>query len=148
MKNYSLVLFVATLFILGCSNDEDSVSLPNPVPEAQDCPSTNALVGQSRELRVSTTYGIRGTVNIVSDCEIQITNFFYNGLGPAVSVYGGNNGNFADGLSLSAPIQGRRFEGETLTVFLPEGTTLDEINSFSIWCFQFNIDFSSASFQQ
>lgn len=147
MKNYFFLLFVLVSTLVGCSNDETSVSLPNLVPQAQDCPTTHSLVGESRALRVSTTYGIRGTVNIISDCEIQITNFFYNGSGPAVSVYGGTNGNFDDGISLSEPINGRRFEDETLTVFLPEDTTLDEINSFSIWCFQFNIDFSSANFQ-
>lgn len=147
MKNCSFLLFVLAFMLLGCGSDEESVTLPNPVPQAQDCPSTHSLVGESRSLRVSNTYGIRGTVTIISDCEIEISNFFYNGSGPAVSVYGGNNGNFADGISLSEPIQGRRFEDETLTVFLPEGTTLDEINSFSIWCFQFNIDFSSASFE-
>lgn len=147
MKNYFFLLIASSFILMGCSDDEDTIALPNPVPQARDCPSTNSLVGESRALRVSTTYGIRGTVNIVSDCEIRITNFFYNGSGPAVSVYGGTNGNFADGISLSEPIQGRRFEDETLTVFLPDGTTLDEINSFSIWCFQFNIDFSSANFQ-
>ncbi len=147
MKNYFLYLTLLSFLLVGCSNDEEGVALPNPVPQAQDCPSTHSLVGESRALRVSNTYGISGMVNIVSDCQIEITNFFYNGLGPAVSIYGGNNGNFDDGISLSAAIQGRRFQGETLTVFLPEGTTLDEINSFSVWCFQFNIDFSSASFQ-
>lgn len=147
MKNVINYFVVFAFLLVGCSNDEESVSLPNPVPQAQDCPTTHSLVGESRELRRSSQYGISGTVTIVSDCEIEISNFFYNGLGPAVSVYGGNNSNFVDGISLSEPIQGRRFEGETLTVFLPENITLDEINSFSIWCFRFDIDFSSASFQ-
>ncbi|WP_435624421.1 DM13 domain-containing protein [Flagellimonas sp.] len=146
MKNCSLFLMVLAFTLIGCSS-EDEVALPNEVPQARDCTSTHPLVGESRRLRVSTSYGISGRVTVISDCEIQLTNFFYNGSGPAVSVYGGTNGNFEDGISLSEPIQGRRFEDETLSVFLPEGTTLDEINSISIWCFQFNIDFSSASFE-
>ncbi len=145
MKKFFLFLLVATVGLFGC--EEDEVSLANAAPESRGCGSTNALVGQSRELRVSGIYGISGTVTILSDCEIEFSNFFYNGAGPNVSIYGGNNGNFEAGLNLSQPINGRRFTGETFTVFLPEGTSLDNINSFSVWCFEFDIDFSSASFQ-
>ncbi|WP_106144325.1 DM13 domain-containing protein [Flagellimonas meridianipacifica] len=147
MKKYSFLLIISAFILVGCDVGDDSVSLSNEVPQSQECDSTHPLVGESRELPVSTTYGVRGTVTIVSDCEIRFTNFFYNGFGPAVSVYGANNGNFDEGISLSERLNGRRFEDETLTVFLPEGRTLDEINSFSIWCFEFDIDFSSVNFQ-
>lgn len=145
MKKILICVVVACMGFFGC--EEDQVSLANDAPESRTCTATNALVGQSRQLRVSEIYGISGTVTILSDCEIEFSNFFYNGLGPNVSIYGGNNGNFAAGINLSEPINGRSFSGETLTVFLPENTNLDEINSFSIWCFEFDIDFSSASFQ-
>ncbi|MEM0933086.1 MAG: DM13 domain-containing protein [Bacteroidota bacterium] len=147
MKNGSFILTVLVFILISCNSDDAPVSLPIEIPQARDCASTHPLVGESRRLRVSTSYGIRGRATVISDCEIQLTNFFYNGSGPAVSLYGGTNGNFDKGIPLSEPIQGRRFEDETLRVFLPEGTSLDEINSISIWCFQFNIDFSSASFE-
>lgn len=145
MKSLSTLLIALAFIFVGCSNDQDEPEL-NEIPIAQTCESTHSLVGESRELRVSNIYGISGTVTIISDCEIQFSNFSYNGSGPAVSIYGGLNSDFASGLSLSAPIQGRSFNGETFSVFLPEGATLDEFNSFSVWCFQFDIDFSSASF--
>jgi len=144
MRNF-VSCFVVLLF-LSCGSDDGLPEL-NEIPQEQTCEATHSLVGESRELRVSDIYGIRGTVTIISDCEIEFSNFFYNGLGPAVSIYGGLNGDFVSGVSLSAPINGTSFNGETFSVFLPEGATLDDLNSFSVWCFQFDIDFSSASFQ-
>ena len=145
---HTLIAFMALfIFLVGCTEDSNPEELlANPTPEEQECGTTHELVGQTRALRVSQTYGISGDVTIVSDCEIQFTNFFYNGSGPAVSIYGATDGDFDSGINLSNTINGRVFRGETLTVFLPEGTSLDEINSFSVWCFQFNIDFSSVQF--
>lgn len=151
MKNYMYYFAFIGMALLGCDDEQDSAALlANPAPSARACVSTNALVGQSRDLRVSSLYGISGTVTILSDCEIEFSNFFYNGLGPNVSIYAGSNGNFSRGvgINLSQPIQGQVFEGETFSVFLPEGRTLDEFNSFSIWCFEFDVDFSSATFLQ
>jgi len=159
MKNIFKYTIVLVLLCMGCStdsNDQETVAeegvtfsplQANPASGPRDCESTSSLIGQSRELRVSTLYGISGVVTIVSDCEIEISNFFYNGLGPNISVYAGVNGNFRAGVNMSEPINGRRFEGETLNLFLPQGASFTEFNSISIWCFEFDVDFSSASFQ-
>lgn len=147
MKKLTNLFIVLIVLLVSCSDDDGDSLIANSAPSGRDCDSTHLLVGESRELAVSNIYGISGVVTIVSDCEIEISNFFYNGLGPNVSVYGGTNSDFEAGINLSEPINGRSFQGETLNLFLPEDTTFDEINSFSIWCFEFNIDFSSASFQ-
>lgn len=144
MKNFIIYIFALSFIFFSCSNDEAPEL--NEIPEAQECEATHSLVGESRALVVSEAYGISGTVTIVSDCEVQFSNFFYNGLGPAVSIYAGLDGDFVSGISLSEPIDGRQFSGETFSVFLPEGSSFDEFNSFSVWCFQFDIDFSSVSF--
>lgn len=136
---YSLAFF--GVFFTSCG-----VDLANEAPESRVCDSTHSLVGESSDFAPSPLYGIGGTVRIVSDCEIEISNFSYNGLGPAVSFYGGTDGDFRNGVNLSDPINGRRFERETINLFLPEGSSFDEINSFSVWCFEFDVDFSSARF--
>lgn len=147
MKNFIKYFLVFSIILTSCSDNESGGTQANAVPEEQDCTSTSALVGQSRALRVSNIYGISGTVTIISDCEIEISNFSYNGRGPNVSVYAGINGNFETGVNMSANLNGRRFNGETLNLFLPDGASFNEFNSISIWCFEFDIDFSSASFQ-
>jgi len=149
MKKFMSIFIFLAFLTVGCSDSDDdgNISLQaNPAPVAQTCESTSPLVGQTEQLRVSQLYGISGDVTIVSDCQIQISNFFYNGLGPNVSVYGGIDGNYRNGVNLSVPLNGRAWEGETLNLFLPEGSTFNEINSISIWCFEFDVDFSSARF--
>lgn len=147
MKNIIKCFSIFAILLVSCSNNDDSGNeQTNPVPQARECTSTSALIGESKALRASNRYGISGNVTIISDCEIQITNFFYNGTGPSVSVYAGINGNYSNGVNMSEVINGRRFEGETLNLFLPEGASFNEFNSISIWCFEFDVDFSSVNF--
>ncbi len=145
MKNIlTIIVFLGLLSLVGCS---ENTSPANDAPAARECASTNAFIGQTRPLSVSSLYGISGDVTILSDCEIEISNFFYNGSGPNVSFYGANNGNFSAGVNMSEILNGRSWEGETLNLFLPEGNTFDDINSFSVWCFEFDVNFSSAFFE-
>jgi len=148
MKNViKSFVFLNLILLMSCGKDDESVAFANPVPGARSCLSTNALVGETRALRVSNAYGIRGDVTIVSDCEIQISNFFYNGQGPNVSFYGAVDGDYRGGINMSEVLSGRVWENETLNLFLPEGSSFNEINSFSVWCFEFDVNFSSTSFK-
>jgi hypothetical protein len=145
MKNIlTIIAFLGLLSLIGCA---EGASLANDNPVARECDATHSLIGQTRALSVSSLYGISGNITIVSDCEIEISDFFYNGSGPNVSLYGANNGDFSAGVNMSEILNGRTWEGETLNLFLPEGTTLDDINSFSVWCFEFDVNFSSAFFE-
>lgn len=147
MKNNIIsIIALSVLVLMGCGSDSSGVTFANPVPEARECPATNPLVGQTRPLRISELYGISGDVTIVSDCEIRIDNFFYNGLGPNVSFYGAVDGDYRGGVNMSDILHGQAWEGESLNLFVPEGSTIGEINSFSVWCFEFDVDFSSAVF--
>lgn len=142
MKNLIAYTLFSLVLLSSCN-----VEQANDVPQARECDSTHSLVGESRNI-VDRGYGISGTITIVSDCEIEISNFNYNGAGPNVSIYGGEDGDFGRGVgvNMSDPINGQNFSGSTLNYFLPEGATFDEINSFSVWCFQFDVDFASAEF--
>lgn len=160
MKHLIKYVFVLSLVFVGCSDSDDQSTettddgvvfnslQANPAPLPRDCEATNPFVGVTRPLRVSTLYGISGLVTIVSDCEIEISNFFYNGAGPNISVYAGIDNDFEGGVNMSEPINGQVFEGETLRLFLPEGASFNEFNSISIWCYEFDVDFSSVLFQE
>ena len=143
------LVFLSIALLMSCSDSVEDQTVEELVPTGTDCQATNALVGQTMPLRRSELYGISGDVTIISDCEIQLSNFFYNGLGPAVSFYGGVNGNFRSGFNMSEILHGRRWQGETLNLFVPDGFSIGEgeVNSFSVWCFQFDIDFSSVLFR-
>lgn len=131
---------------MSCEGD-GGVTFANDVPEARECDSTNSLMNQTRALRESSLYGISGDITIVSDCQIRISNFFYNGAGPNVSFYGAVDGDFRNGVNMSDILNGRSWEGETLNLFLPEGESFESINSFSVWCFEFDVSFSSVFFE-
>ena len=146
IKSIMSIAVIGMVFLVGCSDGPGGVTFANPTPSARECPATNAFVGQTMPLRVSNLYGISGNVTIVSDCEIQITDFFYNGLGPNVSFYGAVDGDYRGGVNMSEILNGRTWNGETLNLFVPEGTNIGDINSFSVWCFEFDVDFSSTLF--
>ena len=158
MKNLLKYLFVLSFVIVGCSDSDDQATetedgvvfnplQANPASLPRDCDSSSPLVGVTRPLRISNLYGISGLVTIVSDCEIEISNFFYNGAGPNISVYAGIDNDFVNGVNMSEHINGQVFESATLNLFLPDGASFNEFNSISIWCYEFDVDFSSASFQ-
>ena len=146
MKNVLKFFAFALLLILMSCGDDEPEPMPAPIDPARACLEEHPLVGQSGNLRVSSLYGISGTVVILNDCQAEIRDFFYNGLGPAVAIYGARNGDFNNGIGLTDPIQGQRFEGVTLPLNLPDDMTFDDINSFSVWCFEFDVDFSSVVF--
>ncbi len=146
MKNSIIYLgFIFVALLMSCNGGDPGFA--NPTPEARDCEATNARVNQTRSLSISPAYGISGEVTIVSDCQIEVSNFFYDGTGPAVSFYGAADGDFRSGVNMSEVLNGRTWEGETLNLYLPEGTTFDDINSFSVWCYEFDVNFSSAFFE-
>ena len=138
--------FLSIALLMSCSDSSEDLTIEE-VPEETECLATNDLVGRTMPLRRSELYGISGDVTIISDCEIQLSNFFYNGLGPAVSFYGAVNGNFRAGFNMSEILHGRQWQGETLNLFVPDGFTIGEVNSFSVWCFEFDVDFSSVFFR-
>ena len=131
------------ILIISCSKEESE--LANAAPESRSCEQTHPLVGQSMDL-IPLQHGVSGVVTILSDCEIEISNFTFDGGGPQVHVYGGTDGVFSAGINISEQLNGRVYDGETLTLTLPETSSLDTINSFSIWCVKFRENFGSVVF--
>ena len=108
------------------------------------------MVGQQAMLEGRSVYGVDGLATIVDDCTIRIDNFSYNGGGIVVEFYAGLDGEYSassGGFSLSEDLRGTRFSGETVTLTLPEDTSLDDFNGLSVWCVTAGIDFGSGLFQ-
>lgn len=141
--NYNFLFFLLFSFaLISCIEKSD---LANDAPESRTCGSSHPLVGSTGNLS-QLQHGVSGLVTIVSDCEIRIDNFNYDGGGPNVRIYGAFNARFSSGFNLSEQINGRRYTNESLSVFLPIDQTLDDINSFSVWCFEFRENFGSVNF--
>lgn len=116
-------------------------------PVAEGCGEDHPMVGSTASFN-TLFHDVAGTIRVVNNCELEITNFTYDGEGPAVAFYGGSNGNYdSEGFALGPAIQGRAYNNETVTIDLSAvGVTLDDFDGISVWCFIFNVNFGDAVF--
>lgn len=112
------------------------------------CEATHEKVGRSVELSTF-AHDVSGTATVINDCTIRIQNFTYDGGGIDVRVYAGVGGDYDPpvGFAISPDIKGQGFNGETLTVQLPEGKTLDDLDGVSIWCTDVGVSFGDGIFE-
>ena len=122
------------------ANDVEDLS---KLTAQSSCASTSAKIGQT--LTLSTLqHRVEGTATIVDDCTIKIENFYFDGGGIDVQVYGANglgSAAFTAGTSLSKNFLGTSFTGETAIFRLPTGVTLDDFDSLSVWCVAAGVSF-------
>lgn len=89
-----------------------------------------------------------GSATILDDRTLQIDHFTYDGTAPLVYFYLGatdSQADFENGIPIG-PLLDRAYVDETVFVQLPIGQTLDGYAAISVWCAQFDVNFSSASF--
>lgn len=143
--------FMETLFLEGVQQRPDETTetdteVTQPVAGAT---STHPLVGTSTQFR-NIFHGIAGTLTVINDRTLEVTGFEYDGQGPSVFFYLGTDGQYAarDGGILVGNRLNRNdpYLGETITIALPDGVTLDDFNGVSVWCDLFFANFGDAVF--
>jgi mono/diheme cytochrome c family protein len=117
--------------------------------ELRECDSTHPKIGQVATLRTF-AHQVSGTAVIVDDCTVRVDDFVYDGAGIDVRLYGGLDGDYARGFSMSEKDL-RRAQGydgsEPLYAQLPEDRTLDDIDGISVWCVPVGASFGDGLFQ-
>ena len=93
-------------------------------------------------------HNVSGLATIVDDCTIKLSNFDYDGSGPAVYVYAGKHHDYAsvEAFSISQRIEGQTNQDAEFIFRLPTNKTLDDLNGLSVWCDDFNADFGHMTF--
>jgi mono/diheme cytochrome c family protein len=131
---------------------EDSTQPPDdtgtPIEDtATACLQTNAKVGWTTTLSTK-SHNVKGNATIVDDCTIVITNFFFDGSGIDVRLYGAIDSNFGVGFAIGPQLFNFPvgYDNETLSFTLPEGKTMDDLNSISVWCVTVGISFGDGVF--
>ncbi len=112
------------------------------------CTSDHAKIGQTAELS-TLFHAVAGTAVIVDDCTIEIRNFSFDGGGINVHVYAGTNQQFhtsQGGFSLKSGLLGTAYNNATFTITLPDGVSLDDFDSISIWCVPVGVSFGHGQF--
>ena len=99
------------------------------------CEATHPSIGQVAQLQTF-AHQVSGTAVIIDDCTIRVDDFVFDGAGIDVRFYGGVDGDYRSGFSMSEQDLRRPegYDGETVFAQLPEGLTLSELNGISVWC--------------
>ncbi|MBX2882167.1 MAG: DM13 domain-containing protein [Granulosicoccus sp.] len=137
-----------TLFVEGIDERPPLPStVDTPVPTGTENSATHPSVGASAEFS-NLAHDISGTLTVIDDRTLQVTNFNYDGGGVVVYFYTGTDGNYRDGDPGAGPIgpqlNGRRYVNETITLTIPSNLTLDDFNGVSVWCVPFSANFGDA----
>ncbi len=95
-------------------------------------------------------HGVRGTVTIVDADTFRVDNFFYDGGGIdvhfIVAAADDNNLFRTNRVVTDLNLLGTPHNGDSVTIDLPAGTTLDGYNAISLWCIPAQANFGSGTF--
>jgi len=119
-----------------------TAALPMPALETT---TTQTQVGQVAMLDTR-AHGVSGRVTITGERTLRLEDFNYDGQGPDVYVYLAQDGQFTQGFATSSELASEPYENATVELTLPEGRTLADFNSVSIWCVAFSANFGSGVF--
>ncbi|MCB9398589.1 MAG: DM13 domain-containing protein [Acidobacteria bacterium] len=137
------VALTALRFSRGCPYFWQSAALPLP-----DSGERHPLIGKIANLQNKGNYGVSGSAEVLDEQTIMLRNFNYNGGGILVQIYAGMDGAYGNGFAISGDlISSTPYVNETMTLKIPAGHSLDEINGLSVWCVAVGADFGSGTFQ-
>ena len=110
------------------------------------CDATHARVGQTAMLSTD-FHRTTGTARVVDDCTIIVEMFGYDGTGIDVRFYGAIGRNYRGGFAISDDLLlAGGYDGATMTLTLPSGRTLDDMDSISVWCVAAGVSFGDGVF--
>lgn len=114
---------------------------------AMGCGNDHAKVGYTGDFS-TLFHNVSGTATIIDNCTIQITGFNYDGGGPQVYFYAAQDFMFdADSaFPISGAINGQTYVDRTLVYNLASAVSLDDFNTLSVWCSDFNANFGELIF--
>jgi hypothetical protein len=114
-------------------------------PPQTNCGDDDPRIGQTAVLTNNSDHDVSGVATIIDNCTIEIENFTYDGTALDARVAGIHNNDLFDRVLLTEKLP--RHEGETLTVTLPEGVTLDDVQHIAVVCAPFYFNFGDGYFE-
>ncbi|MBL8954098.1 MAG: DM13 domain-containing protein [Myxococcaceae bacterium] len=142
-----LVAFVSTAQVPDAGLYTPDAGDPGP-GSGGACAKTHAKVGWYADL-ATYAHGVRGRATITDDCTVTLSDFHYDGNGIDVRLYGGIARDFVNGFPIGGQLYrpGQPYVNVTLPMRLPEGKTLDELDSVSVWCVAARHNFGDGVFR-
>jgi hypothetical protein len=151
----SIINLVANSGAVRTSLDDTSMavtafgnSLEQQSVQVSECTSTHPRVGTSAVF-VTLFHGVSGTLHVLDDCTLEINDFTYDRLGPSVFFYAGQNRVYEGSEVFYFPflLTGIQFDNDRLRLRIPEGKSLNDFDSLSVWCFDVRVNFGDAYFE-
>jgi len=132
---------LSLLLLCGCSGSSEL--LP---PALSNCSADHALVGATALLDTH-FHSVAGTVTVIDNCTVELTNFTFDGQGLDVRAVLSDSPDFDSYDILSEDLRDDGpYEDAVLSLPLREGMSLDGITDFSIWCVPAGASFGDGSF--
>lgn len=112
-----------------------------------NCEKTHDSIGYYGYF-ITLAHNVSGRAEIIDDCTIKITEFNYDGGGPEVFFYGAIDHDYesSNAFSIGQKLNGTVFENDEFIIRLPNNKTLDDLNTMSVWCVDFNANFGQVEF--
>lgn len=138
---------VAYVEVVGAFDPNDDPGPMSPDPMGGGCEATDPRVGRVATLS-ERQHDVGGQVRVVDDCTLEVTGFTFDGRGIDVRFYTGVGGDFSDGVAIGDNlVRASGYDGETITLRLPEGLTLSDFDSISVWCIPVGLSFGDGQFE-
>ena len=85
---------------------------------------------------------------MVDNCTIVVEEFGFDGNGIDVQMYAAKNRQYGAGFSISDQLYNFPigYKNDTLTLTVPEGKTLEDIDGISVWCVTVGVSFGDGIF--
>jgi hypothetical protein len=111
------------------------------------CTTTHEKIGHSGFFSTF-AHNVAGKATIIDDCTIEISEFYYDGGGPDVYIYGAVDHQYSgdSAFPIGQRINEQVFNNATFTIRLPINKNLDDLTGLSVWCVDFAANFGQMEF--
>lgn len=92
------------------------------------------------------SHRVSGVATIVDSRTIRITNYRHDGTAPGLDMRLGLSTGSRRNFTVARITGNQPFAGETLEVTIPDGMDLNSFDTFTVWCYVFNVIIADAPF--
>lgn len=135
----TLAVLVGIVVVIGC------ISYSDPTPPQSSCGADDPRVGRTTSWSATFPHKITGDLRIVDNCTLMLEHFYYDGIAidaRVVATKGTEDCAQGHILSPQTLVRAGGYTNETITIPLPEGVTLDDVERVGICCVPIGLMFA------
>lgn len=145
----------ATLYVIRESNltspagaGTEADAAPKKRRAAASFPAPSTLVRVGDVATFSGSYGVSGKAEIVGPNAIRLTMFRANGTAPGIDLRVGLASNSRRNFTVLRVTGRQSFSNATIDLSLPPPVDLNAFDTFTVWCYEFNVIIAEGRFRR